>query len=250
MKYYAEIKIIQCKAMKITNYQFIEKLASLPFVEQIWLYGSRARGTEKTRSDVDLLIACPQASRENWSQVVAIVEKADTLLKIDCVRFDTLNKESTFYSNIMQDYKLLYDKRTGFMGTRTIQDTFQSLAQALQRLKETLTSPLIDKDLNYRDAAIQRFEFTLEAFWKALKRYLSYEKVDVNTPREVMQKAYQFSWIDDESVWLDMLDDRNKSSHVYSEDEAQRIFQNIRNTYYPVMQRTYDRLQEKIKALK
>jgi len=136
----------------------------------------------------------------------------------------------------------------GFMERKNLTDYFQLLKRALDRLRETLTSPLIDTDMNYRDAAIQRFEFTHEAFWKTIKKYLLHEKVDVASPREVMQKAYQFSWIDDEKVWLHMLDDRNRTSHVYDEDEAERIFQNIRNTYYPVMQRTFDKLNEKFPA--
>ena len=30
----------------------------------------------------------------------------------------------------------------------------------------------------YRDATIQRFEFTVELFWKSLKKIMEYEKID------------------------------------------------------------------------
>jgi len=231
--------------MKFIDYQFIKKIAALQCVEQIWLYGSRARGDERPRSDIDLAIVCPTATPEEWGQIHAIVEEADTLLKIDCVRFDTLNKNSSFYSNLCEDYRLIYEKDGGFMERKDLGDYFQLLGHALDRLNETLTSPQIDTDQNYRDAAIQRFEFSLEAYWKTMKKCLLHEKIDTNSPREVMQKAYQLSWIDDEKVWLSMLDDRNKTSHVYDEEEAARIFQNIRNTYNTVMQRTYETLKAK-----
>lgn len=232
--------------MNITEYSFIKKIAALPFIDQIWLYGSRARGDERERSDFDLAIVCPEAADDNWSQVLRIIEDADTLLKIDCVRVDLLNKNLPFYNNILQDHKVIYNRIEGFMGERRLQDYFLRLGEALKRLEETLSSPLIDKDSNYHDAAIQRFEFTLEAFWKSLRKYLMFEKIDVNSPREVLQKAYQLSWIDDERVWLDMLDDRNKTSHIYSEEEANRIFQHVRTIYFPVMKRTYDKLRTKL----
>ncbi len=40
----------------VTDYQFFKKLCALPFIEQIWLYGSRARENNKSRSDIDLAI--------------------------------------------------------------------------------------------------------------------------------------------------------------------------------------------------
>jgi predicted nucleotidyltransferase len=83
-------------------YRFIEQLKALPFVEAIYLYGSRARGDNPERADIDLAIDCPTASREEWSQVMEIVEDADTLLHVDCVRLDQLS-EGRFRDNIERD---------------------------------------------------------------------------------------------------------------------------------------------------
>ena len=52
------------------QYGFIEKLKELPFVDAIWLYGSRARGDFQDRSDIDLAIVCPKASDEDWQRVL------------------------------------------------------------------------------------------------------------------------------------------------------------------------------------
>jgi predicted nucleotidyltransferase len=52
------------------------------FIEEIWLYGSRARGNQRERSDIDLAIVCPQANTQDWQKVLAILDEADPLLQI------------------------------------------------------------------------------------------------------------------------------------------------------------------------
>ncbi len=74
----------------------IEKLKSLPFIDEIWLFGSRARGDNLERSDIDLAILCSSASDSDWLKVNDIIENADTLLKIDCIRFDPNNISAEF----------------------------------------------------------------------------------------------------------------------------------------------------------
>lgn len=65
----------------ITQYQFFQKLCALTFVDAIYLYGSRARGDHKERSDIDLAIVCPNATQDDWLTIIGIIEDADTLLK-------------------------------------------------------------------------------------------------------------------------------------------------------------------------
>lgn len=70
--------------MNVKDYKFFQKLEALPFVEKIWLYGSRARNDARDRSDIDLAIECPHATFWDWQKALDIIEDADTLLKIDC----------------------------------------------------------------------------------------------------------------------------------------------------------------------
>ncbi len=69
----------------------------------------------------------------------------------------------------------------------------------------------------------KRFEFTYEMAWKALKRLLDYLGIDARAPRPVFKEAYAQGLLQNEQVWLDMIEMRNLSSHVYDEHENSRI---------------------------
>ncbi len=94
----------------ITSYEFFKQLTTLSYIDEIWLYGSRARQDNKERSDIDLAIVCPTATHDQWIDILEIIDEADTLLQIDCVRFDTLKKETLFKEEILRDKVVLYSK--------------------------------------------------------------------------------------------------------------------------------------------
>ncbi len=92
---------------KLKKYNFIEEIKSLDFVNQVWLYGSRARGDNELKSDIDLAIVCnDDATDGDWNKIVDIIENRDTLLMVDYVRFDRL-KDNKFKKNILKDRVIL-----------------------------------------------------------------------------------------------------------------------------------------------
>lgn len=96
---------------EIDKLLFYQKLTQLPFVERIMLYGSRARGTHRDRSDIDLAVDCPRATLQNWVKVMEIVDdQMETLLKIDCVRYDKLPTQHPLRTMINQEGIVLYEK--------------------------------------------------------------------------------------------------------------------------------------------
>lgn len=133
------------------------------------------------------------------------------------------------------------------MSIQKIEDAFQKVSKALTALETILKKP-IDKDRANIDASIQRFEFTVELFWKLLKRLLEAKGVEVVFPKDVLRKAYQGKLIDNEKIWLAMLQDRNLTFHTYNEQLADEIYQHIQ-TYYPVLQKTYDTLHTEWKKI-
>ena len=75
----------------------------------IWL---ASQGEQRERSDIDLAIECPGACEAQWQQVLAIIDEADTLLPIDCVRLDEESPQSLLYQAILRDRVPLYRRMT------------------------------------------------------------------------------------------------------------------------------------------
>lgn len=97
--------------MKITDYRFYDKLTQQSFVEQIWLFGSRARGDNQHRADIDIALYCPTATDKDWLSILDIIDGADTLLKIDCLRLDEMDDDSAIKQAIRREGIKLYEKR-------------------------------------------------------------------------------------------------------------------------------------------
>jgi predicted nucleotidyltransferase len=96
----------------LTDYAFFRALCDLPFVEEIRLFGSRARGFARPRSDIDLALLAPGAGPVEWDRVREIAEEADTLLKVDIVRLDDLSAQSPLREAIEATGRVLY-RRAG-----------------------------------------------------------------------------------------------------------------------------------------
>lgn len=129
------------------------------------------------------------------------------------------------------------------MSKRKVEDSLANLGKAMDRLREALevprTSPLV------LEGTIQRFEFVIEIFWKALKRALEYEGIVVKTPRESLKQAFAAGWLHDETAWLDMLDSRNTTSHLYlHEDLVEEAYDDIRKNF-PELEKTYQFLRDR-----
>jgi len=109
----------------------------------------------------------------------------------------------------------------------------------LASLQELVPQYLENKEnIILRDAMIQRFEYSTEAFWKFLKAYLLTEhNLSANSPREVIRTGLKTKLYSEEIAkeLLQMLDDRNLTSHTYVEELAESIAGRI-PFYFTVMQ--------------
>ena len=99
--------------------------------------------------------------------------------------------------------------------------------RALASLQELVPQFLENKEnIILRDAMIQRFEYSTEAFWKFLKAYLLTEhNLSANSPRDVIRTGLKAKLFSEEisKELLQMLDDRNLTSHTYVEELAESI---------------------------
>lgn len=87
------------------------------------------------------------------------------------------------------------------------------------------------KDQLDNDGVIQRFEFTFELLWKTLRLFLLAEGITTKSPKEALKESFRFGLIKDEEIYLDMLEDRNQTSHIYSEEITREIVRRIKKFY-------------------
>ncbi|MBW1937113.1 MAG: nucleotidyltransferase substrate binding protein [Deltaproteobacteria bacterium] len=103
------------------------------------------------------------------------------------------------------------------------------LERAYTRLQEALEIPLSEPLA--LDGTIKRFEFTFEIAWKALKTYLETEGIIARSPRGCLREAFRIGWIHEEGPWLSLLQARNMTSHVYSEEMAMEIYREVQRNH-------------------
>ena len=130
------------------------------------------------------------------------------------------------------------------MKKRTLQQ-YTELGNALKSLEFASQVPADVHRLSI-DSTVQRFEFSIELFKKVLRSLLLEQyDIDVVSPREIFQEAFQVNLIQDEQLWARMIKDRNMTSHTYHEELADEIYARIKKEYTPAMLDTYKILQKK-----
>ncbi|MBI5619500.1 nucleotidyltransferase substrate binding protein [Candidatus Gottesmanbacteria bacterium] len=102
-----------------------------------------------------------------------------------------------------------------------IHNLHRDLARAVARLKEALALP--PTQIN-QDASIQRFEFSIELAWKLLRAAILYQGGSSIGPRDSVRIGAQMGFIDNPSLWLDLLDARNLTTHVYKLSLAKKVY--------------------------
>jgi len=121
--------------------------------------------------------------------------------------------------------------------------------EALKTLKGQQASVLMsneDLERSLRDSLIQRFEFCSDLFWKFLKKYeegVLGLSLEANAPRPVILaacKAKIVSEVDAEKL-LELIKSRNLTSHIYKEEMADCISNQIPD-YYRLMKKYTEKL--------
>jgi nucleotidyltransferase substrate binding protein (TIGR01987 family) len=191
--------------------------------ERIWLHGSRATGEATDTSDIDIAFN-DKEFKELWL-IEQELEKLPTLVKIDVTNI--ANAEERFRHRVAETGRVLYSsgKKLRF------EDGLHNYRRAVDRFKEAVSRK---EDLErggfgdiFLDLVVKRFEFTFEMSWKAIRRCLDYLGIEAKYPRACFKEAYALGILSDESVWLEMIEQRNLSSHVYNQDEVRGILLRI-----------------------
>ena len=131
----------------------------------------------------------------------------------------------------------------------SINDKIKQLEKVFENLKIIIDAYEKEEDRIIKnglsDSIIQRFEFVTELSWKLMKKYLDENLViEVYSPRSVIKESYKQDLIKNGEIWLDILEDRNLTSHTYDENTANRIKDNIVNKYVIEFEKFIKKIKE------
>lgn len=201
-------------------------------INKIILFGSRARGDNTDKSDYDIAVFSNNMDISEQNRFLDDIDNIETLNKIDVVFIKEKHINTDLYKNIMNDGVIIMDK---------FQIKLNNYKNALARLHESIEESKTNDSLTIRDGVIQRFEFTTELAWKTIREYLITENVtDINSPKSVMREAYNNNLITDDDGWIQILQDRNSTSHIYDEDDANEVYKRISENHIEL----FDKLSE------
>jgi len=134
------------------------------------------------------------------------------------------------------------------MSPEKIKELLDDFSKALKRLEEALTEDLSKGNIII-DGAIQRFEFTFELSWKLTKAVLNHTGIEAASPRAVIKEAFKANVMENGEGWIDMLEDRNKTSHIYDEEQAIDIYKKIKKNHFPLLKNLEKSINELYPAL-
>lgn len=115
------------------------------------------------------------------------------------------------------------------------QQRFENYQRALKQLHDAwqlaAERPLSALE---QQGMIQAFEYTYELAWKTLKDLLNYQGfTELIGSRDTLREAFRQALLTDGEAWMQMLQDRNRTSHTYNEATAKEILGRIQSSYVP-----------------
>ena len=101
-----------------------------------------------------------------------------------------------------------------------------------------------------KQGVIQGFEFTHELAWKTLKDFLeSRGQQGIYGSKDATRLAFKLGIIHDGDVWMQMIEQRNRSVYTYNEKDMEVIFKHIINQDIRAFESLLTRLQEEMGAV-
>lgn len=118
--------------------------------------------------------------------------------------------------------------------TNGYEKKLSSLKLALESFKKALAIDVskfgaIEAD-TIKSGQVQKFEICVELFWKTVKQYLyDIHGVESISPKIAIKQLYRTQYTDarDYEMLIEMVNDRNRLSHIYNEDQFKAIYSQL-----------------------
>jgi len=124
-----------------------------------------------------------------------------------------------------------------------VKRTFLDFEKAFYNLKSAVESAVDDLDI---DGAIKRFELCYELSWKMIKVYLEDLGIICKNPRDCFKQAKINGLVEDEDLWMEMIETRNQLVHEYSFDFSREIFAKIKKDYVRILGNLYETIKRRL----
>ena len=78
--------------------------------------------------------------------------------------------------------------------------------------------------------------------WKAIQKFLRSEGISCRSPKGCFREAFRYGLIEENPLWLRMIEDRNLTVHTYDEEIAEKVCNHIFD-YLPLFRELLLRLK-------
>ena len=143
------------------------------------------------------------------------------------------------------------------LDNKNVKKKYDKAIKSLAKLKEALTglqtvphiAQCAQQDQQtvykiYRDSLIQRFEYTFDTTWKYLSEYLQSHgyAIAIKSPKVIFREGLKAKILSADEVRLaiEMIDDRNLTTHGYDEELIETISSKI-SAYALLLEATLER---------
>lgn len=219
-------------------------------IERVILFGSRARGDYKETSDIDIAIKF-RSHNEQLYRIQDDLAEANIIYTVDAIDYEKITNEK-LKSYIDLEGKTIFltnERGEAVVTMNKIMDKLFDFEKALNKLHQSIARD-VEKDDLALDATIQRFEFAYELAWKWMKSYLEYNgNNEMTSPRKTIKQAFKEGLIQDGEAWIQMLEDRNRTSHTYDEQIAMEIYEHIRQRYVHLFDQLLVEMKKRVREL-
>lgn len=116
-----------------------------------------------------------------------------------------------------------------------------------QKAINQLTKFIEKENLNELEdqGLIQSFEYTHELAWNVMKDFLQYEGIqNIVGSRSATREAYNKGLIENGQEWMNMIESRNRTVHIYEESVLKIEKEKIIENYFPLFIEFYKEMKK------